>query len=177
LASNLDPTDRDGNQDVFVRDLQAHTTTLVSRATGVNGVKGDNFSEEPAISADGRLVAFTSFAPNLDPADGDANEDVFVRDLQANTTALVSRARGAGGVKANDTSFNGAISADGHFVAFTSFASNLDPTDDNGRGDVFVRDLQANTTKLVSRAPGAAGATGNGDSVRPAISGNGRFVS
>jgi Tol biopolymer transport system component len=174
-ASNLDP-DGDSAAHVFVRDLVANTTTLVSRATGATGAKGNSVSTEPAISADGRFVAFHSLASNLDPDDGDANFDVFVRDLQTNTTTLVSRAGGAAGAKGNDFSFAPAVSADGRFVAFASWASNLDPDDGDDITDVFVRDLVANTTTLVSRAGGAAGAKGDGDSFGPAISADGRFV-
>jgi hypothetical protein len=80
---------------VFVRDLEANTTTLVSRASDVAGVGGANandWSADPAISADGSVVAFISQATNLHPDDGDPQPDAFVRDLQANTTTLVSRA-------------------------------------------------------------------------------------
>jgi Ca2+-binding RTX toxin-like protein len=80
-ASNLHPDDTDATDDVFVRDLQADTTTLVSRAAGPTGTKGDNVSERPTISADGRLVAFHSIASSLHPDDPDAQRDVFVRDV------------------------------------------------------------------------------------------------
>ena len=176
-ASNLDPADGDIDEDIFVRDLQANTTTLVSRATGPAGASGNNFSVVPAISADGRFVAFESFASNLDPADGDTTRDLFVRDLQTNTTTLVSRAGGPNGTKGDDESRGASLSADGRFVVFDSAASNLDPADGDTSGNVFVRDLQTNTTTLVSRAAGAAGVLGDGPSLFPAISADGRFVS
>ena len=66
-ASNLDPDDDDTTSDVFVRDLQAGTTTLVSRASGVAGAKGNAAANGVAISADGRFVAFDSGASNLHP--------------------------------------------------------------------------------------------------------------
>src|SRR5262249_12316615 len=66
--------------DVLVRDLEANTITLVSRASGVNGVRGNSTSLDAALSADGRFVALASAASNLDPADGDSTLDVFVRD-------------------------------------------------------------------------------------------------
>ena len=279
-----------------MRDLQASTTTLVSRATGADGAKGNAAAPDVAISADGRFVAFSSEASNLHPDDGDDDPDVFVRDLQTNTTTLVSRATGAAGAKGDGDSFDPAISADGRFVAFESTPTNLArrrrrlrqrrvrarpadehdhagqprhrrrrrqgrrrlrapaisadgrfvafvsaavepgprrqrhgdgrvrarPADEHDhagqprhrrrrrqgerrlrrlldlgrralrglrvgrlepaprrqrRGrDVFVRDLQTNTTTLVSRADGAGGAKGNGPSVNPAISADGRFV-
>jgi Calx-beta domain-containing protein/WD40 repeat protein len=179
FASNLDPADGDMIDDVFVRDAQTNTTTLVSRASGVNGAKANALSLDPAVSADGRFVAFTSRASNLDPADGDTTVDVYVRDLQTNTTTLVSRASGANGAKASDISAHPAISADGRFVAFQSFAGNLDPADGDGnfQDNVYVRDLQTNTTTLVSRPSGlGTGAAGALNTIRPAISGDGRFV-
>ncbi len=175
-ASNLDPGDNDTIPDVFVRDLQTNTTTLVSRGSGAAGAKGSNSSLVPAISADGRYVAFSSFASNLDPDDTDTSTDVFVRDLQASTTTLVSRASGAAGAKGNGASRVPVISPGGRFVAFDSNASNLHPDDTDATGDAFVRDLQAGTTTLISRASGADGAKGNDDSLRPVISADGRFV-
>jgi hypothetical protein len=174
-SQNLSPDDGDAISDVFVRDLQTNTTTLVSRATGATGQKGNNVSLTPAISTDGRFVAFYSNA-SLSADDGDSESDVYVRDLQANTTTLVSRATGVAGVKGNSFSWQPAISSDGRFVAFTSGASNLSAADGEGLDDVFVRDLQTNTTTLVSRADGAGGANSNGLSMEPAISSDGRFV-
>jgi WD40-like Beta Propeller Repeat len=96
---------------------------------------------------DGRFVAFASFASNLHPDDPDAISDVFVRDLVTNTTTLVSRAAGAAGAKGNDGSFDPALSADGRYVAFYSFTTNLDPDDTDTTADVFVRNLVANTAR------------------------------
>jgi Bacterial Ig domain/WD40-like Beta Propeller Repeat len=175
-ATNLHPDDGDTSDDVFVRDLQANTTTLVSRAAGATGDKGDGDSEYAAISADGRFVAFDSDATNLHPDDDDSNYHVFVRDLETNTTTLVSRATGADGAKGDAEGFNPAISADGRFVAFESDATNLHPGDGDSDYDVFVRDLEAHTTTLVSRAAGATGENGNDRSYEPAISADGRFV-
>jgi Calx-beta domain/WD40-like Beta Propeller Repeat len=178
LASNLSPDDRAEVDDVYVRDLQTNTTTLVSRASGASGAAGDSDSQAAAISADGRFVAFSSFASNLDPADQTGEEDIFVRDLQTNTTTLVSRSSGANGAKANSTIADApAIAADGRSVAFSSNATNLDPADNDTTIDVFVRNLQTNTTTLASRASGAAGAKGNDLSQTPEISGDGRYVS
>src|SRR5262249_31066259 len=119
---------------------------LISRASGASGAAANAFALDATISGDGRVVAFDSFASNLDPADGDMIDDVFLRDAQTNTTTLVSRASGANGAKANALSLDPAVSADGRFVAFTSRASNLDPADGDTTVDVYVRDLQANTT-------------------------------
>ncbi len=149
-------------------------TVLASRADGANGVKGSG--RESTISADGRYVAFSSDSPNLDPDDGDFTPDIYVRDLRTNETALVSRASGASGAKSNAGSFSPSISGDGRYVAFSSRATNLDPDDSDGTDDVYLRDLQANTTILISRADGAGGAKGNQESVSPAISADGFYV-
>lgn len=176
-ANNLDPADDDSTRDVFVRDLGVAATTLVSRATGAAGVKGNSASLRSSLSGDGRYVAFDSQANNLDPLDTLGLFDVYVRDLASQTTTLVSRATGATGAKANGAALRPAISSDGRYVAFDSVASNLHPGDTVGtpRG-VYVRDLVGHTTTLVSRAGGPSGDKGNGDSLRAAISGSGRFV-
>jgi Tol biopolymer transport system component len=173
LAANLSTEDR-FPVDIFVRDLQTNTTTLVSRASGASGPAGDRRSEAPSISADGRFVAFASSALNFSAEDNDPGSDVFVRDLQANTTTLVSRASGVSGEAADFASLDPSISADGRSVAFDSEAANLGP--DIALWDVFVRDLQANTTTLVSRASGASGAPGDDYSITPSISADGRYV-
>jgi Tol biopolymer transport system component len=175
-ADNLSPDAEDVVQNVFVRDLVANTTTLVSRASGPAGAGGDDTSRNPDISADGRYVVFESGADNLSLDDDNTFFNVFVRDLVANTTTLVSRASGPGGAGGDGSSTNPSISANGGRVAFDSFAENLSTEDDTVQ-DVFVRDIGAATTTLVSRATGAAGPVGDGGSGAPDISPSGRFVS
>lgn len=148
-------------------------TTLVSRAGG-EGKGGDANSTEPSISADGRYIAFTSRAKNLSPAAKRGQRQVYVRDLRAKTTTLVSRASGAGAV-ADQSSNQPSISADGRYVAFRSGAENLSAEDTAG-SDIFVRDLLTGTTELVSRASGAAGAGADEYSTAPSISADGRHV-
>src|SRR5208282_6313483 len=88
-ADDLVANDINGCGDVFVRDLVAGTNILVSVST--NGIApGDGISSDPAISGDGRYVAFSSSSDNLVPGGTNRAQDVFVRDLQAGTTALVS---------------------------------------------------------------------------------------
>src|SRR4051812_31433980 len=130
------------------------TTVLVSRAGGRNGAGGDGNSVTPSVSASGRFVAFASRAKDLARGDSDAQRDVFVRDMKAGTTVLVSRASGPNGAAANGISIDASISGSGRYVAFASNATNLvaDPT--GGSLHIFVRDLVANTTELVSRATG-----------------------
>ena len=175
-ADNLSAEDADGIRDVYVRDLATGVTTLVSRAGGPGGEGGSDGSSRPSISADGRLVAFSSFAPNLSTEDEDSFEDVFVRDTALGTTTLVSRASGQTGAAGDHASFAGVISADGRRVAFVSAAVNLSDVDDPASQDVFVRDLAAATTTLASRGDGTGGAPADGNSLSPALSADGRYV-
>lgn len=177
-AENLSSEDTDSN-DVFVRDLTAGTTTLVSRAAGPTGAAGDGESREASISADGRHVAFVSAAGNLvGDDDKGVHTDVFVRDLDTGAVELISRASGAAGAAATDYSFEPSISADGRFVAFSSRAP-LDPEDFDESSfpqDIFVRDRAAATTVLVSRADGPTGKASDVESSSPAISADGTHV-
>ncbi len=169
-----------GEGGVYVRDLQAGTTILASRANGPTGAPPDATAREPSISADGLHVAFESSANNLvaDDSKAPGQSDVFVRDLATGVTELVSRASGANGAAATDYSFEPSISGDGRYVAFASRAP-LDPEDvdqENFPEDVFVRDRAAQTTALVSRASGPTGAPGDVESDQPAISADGLHV-
>jgi hypothetical protein len=161
---------------VFARDLATHRTVLVSRGTGRHSPRANADSTSAGVSADGRLVAYSSEATNLTRADRDRRSDVYVRNLRSNTTTLVSRASGRAGAKANGTSIVAGISADGRFVSFTSSATNLSPEDTDRRDDVYVRDLVTGTTTLVSRATGAAGAKADRNASGGAISGDGGVV-
>src|SRR5204863_310450 len=126
----------------------------------------------PAISADGRFVAFTSLSTNLVAGDTNGWQDVFVRDRETRTTERVSV--DSAGTEGNSWSGTPAISADGRFVAFVSDATNLVPGDTNKAADVFVHDRQTRTTERVS--VDSAGNQGSWGSGAPAISADGRFV-
>ena len=169
-ASNLVTGDTNDLPDVFVRDIWTHSTKRVSVSSA--GVQGDSYSAAPSISSDGRFVAFTSVASNLVGGDANAVYDVFVRDRWTRTTTRVSVS--SGGVEGNSDSYDPSISADGRFVAYYSWASNLIGVDANGTTDVFVRDRRVHTTDRVSVS--SAGGEGNSGSDGPSISGNGRFV-
>jgi LPXTG-site transpeptidase (sortase) family protein len=173
-ATNLVSGDTNGKLDVFVRDTVANTTTRVSvNSSGEEATGGFDGSSNPSISGDGRFVAFFSDATNLVLGDTNAMRDVFVRDTVANTTTRVSVGDGIGGVQGNSGSYRPSISYNGRYVAFDSWASNLSG-DTNGKPDVFVRDTVANTTTRVS--VDSSGVQGNGDSLNPSISGDGRYV-
>ncbi len=168
----LAPGDAHPGNDVFLRDMRLGTTTLVSRASGAEGAGGDDDSYEPSISADGRFVAFTSRAANLD-ADASAGiRYVFVRDVLEGVTTLVSRASGPAGAVAAFASDEPDISGDGRFVAFASGARNI--VDDPAPAGVVVRDLQTHQNVIASRADGPGGASLRGR--QPSISADGRFV-
>jgi Tol biopolymer transport system component len=156
--------------DVFVHDRDTRITTRVS--VGPGGVAGTHDSETPSLSADGRFVAFTSWADNLVPTDTTSWPDVYVHDRATGMTALVSL--GPGGVQADAASLNPSISADGRYVAFSSSARNLVANDTNAVEDVFVRDLLRGVTTRESL--GRGGMETNGASSAPAISADGRFV-
>ena len=125
-----------------------------------------------SVSADGRYVAFYTPASNLVPDDTNGVFDVFVRDRFTGTVERVSVA--SDGTQGNDASVWPSISADGRYVAFYTPASNLVPGDTNGEFDVFVRDMKTGVVDRVSVA--SDGTQGNGASVWPSISGDGRYV-
>jgi Tol biopolymer transport system component/plastocyanin len=212
-ASNLGAGDLHGRTQVFVRDSKAGTTTLVSRASGARGAIADDYSADPAISRDGRWVAFSSAGSNLAGGPRDGATRIYLRDLRTQRTTaisgrngfaikpsisadgrviaytsilrdrarvlyraargrgperLASRADGAAGAAAAGSSTDAALSADGRRLAFTSSASNLTSAKPDDRRGVFVRDLRALTTTLVS-APVPAGTVAA--AAKPAIAG------
>ena len=170
-ATNLAPGDTDDDNDVYVRDRQLGTTTLVSVSSA--GVKGDSGGWLPTFSADGRFVSFNSESTNLVPNDTNGQVDLFVRDLLSNQTTRVSV--GTGGTQANsDSNSLGALSADGRFALFDSDASNLVVGDTNGLRDVFVHDRQTGQTTRVSVS--STGAQADGDSGASTLSADGRYV-
>ncbi|MBW4441271.1 MAG: DUF4347 domain-containing protein [Plectolyngbya sp. WJT66-NPBG17] len=193
-ASNLVNGDTNTQRDVFVWDRQSGTSTLVSRATGETGVISDGDSYQVSMSLDGKTIAFTSTATNLaGTADGENDEDVFVRNLDTNTTSHVSVNQSGGYSVSPDftplKASNPIVSGNGKFVVFASDFGDLVATDTNGVSDVFRRDLETGTTQLISinkdgtdsgnGTPGADGGTGSGSgtgSFYPIVSNDGRYV-
>lgn len=174
-APNLVPDDTNGLDDIFVYDRLADATERAS--VDSDGAAGNGDSSAPAISGDGRYVAFTSRATNLVPGGTDAFPDVFVHDRLMGQTELASQA--TDGTEGNFNSGGPGpgppqISADGRFVVFGSVASTLASDDTNGVDDVYLRDRQAGTTERVSLGPG--GVEGDGHSGYPDVSDDGRYV-
>ena len=174
-ATNLVAGDTNGGSDVFVHDRQTGETTRVSVATGGGQGTGSGQPPDfaPALSGDGRFVAFESISTNLVAGDSNGDSDVFVHDRQNGTTTRVSVPTG-GSPQGNNHSVEPAISGDGRFVVFLSFATNLVPGGTSGDGDVFVHDRQTNTTTQISVS--TIGVKGNDFSCNPAISLDGRIV-
>ncbi|MGB8370085.1 MAG: hypothetical protein ACLPYZ_14150 [Limisphaerales bacterium] len=150
FASDLVTNDFNGVADVFVHDLMANSNILVS--VGLNGNSGrGGGSYSPVISADGRYVVFLSGATNLVAGDTNGAVDVFRRDLQTGTTALVSLILAS----VNSISSSGANSGiydaaspvssqDGRYVAF------LCCTNASTATGLFWRDMNSNLTCVVS---------------------------
>lgn len=130
------------------------------------------YNSSPAISGDGRYVAFASADPALVAADTNALPDIFLHDSVTQEMRLVSAS--ASGAHANDWSLNPSISGNGRFVAFASKASNLVPYDSNGDWDVFRKDMVTGDITVISTALG--GAQANSSSDQPVLSPDGRYV-
>jgi Tol biopolymer transport system component len=146
--------------DVYVCDLFAGTNQFVSVATLGNPASG--ISYEPVISGDGRYVAFTSAATNLIAVDTNKSTDVFIRDLQTQTTMLVS-ANSVGTGEGNKDSYSPTISSDGRFLLFVSKASNLTAGSFSGTDNLFLRDRQYGTNyALITAGQGCAAMTRDG---------------
>jgi Tol biopolymer transport system component len=158
---------------VFVRDIASNRTVLVSEsATG--GASGRGDSANPEISPGGRYVVFESNADDLVSNDQNSASDVFLRDIPAGTTTLVS-VEASGEHSANSSSGNPVMTPDARYVVFESNATNLVAGDTNGIVDLFVRDVQRGTTVLLTPGARAAGGTG-GSSESPSISTNGQRI-
>jgi Tol biopolymer transport system component len=143
---------------------------LVSKTE--TGVQGDNTSEDPAVSADGRFVAFRSDATNLVPSDTNGRTDVFVKDRQ---TGLVERVSvSSAGIEPNNSCFDPAISGNGRFVSFSSHATNLVDGDTNAQPDVFLYDRDTDTLERVSVS--TAGVESDRGCGLSSISDDGRYV-
>jgi Tol biopolymer transport system component len=169
FASNLVSGDTH-DQDVFVHDRRTGKTRLVSVSS--SGAQAQGSSSNPSVSANGRFVAFESYAGNLVSGDTNRDQDIFVRDRRTGKTTRV--AVSSSGAQAQGDSYAPSVSADGRFVAFESDARNLVHGDNKGSNDVFVHDRRTGKTRRVSVS--SSGAQAHGSSGNPAISANGRFV-
>lgn len=179
-ANNLVDNDNNGASDIFVRRL--NETERVSIHS--DGTESEAAALAPAISGNGRFVAFESSATNLVTPAANGNRHIFVHDRDSHKTTQVSLA--SGGEQANNHSFFAAISYNGRFVAFSSLAGNLVANDTNGVADIFVRDRDTDSDGIFDE-PGQVqttrvsvaidGSEGNGAvQGTPTISSDGQVV-
>lgn len=168
-ATNLSGTDSNGHDDMYVKDLQ--TGAIGNAAITFDGVQADADSKEIALSYDGRLAAFTSYASNL-VADDVSYADIFIKDMV--TGGLLRATTGLGGQAANGNSDHGVFSADGRYLVFASQASNLVAGDSNGTRDVFRKDLSTGVITRVSLT--ADGVQAAGDAGDASVSADGRYI-
>jgi Tol biopolymer transport system component len=143
--------------------VPAFTTTRVS--VDIGGLEANAGSFDPDASSDGRYVVFESVADNLVPGDGNLAQDIFLKDAVTGGIRRVSVDSGGG--EANGPSYDPAISPDGHFVVYSSDATDLVPGDVNGFRDVFLYDTVTGSTSISSVG---FGGQGNGDSNHPKVS-------
>ena len=171
VSDDTNRTYDNGGYDVFVKDRLSGAIERLS--VPLDRSQGSADSVAPSLSADGRLVAFGSYATNLVSDDTNGVPDIFVKDRETGLVERISVA--ADGAQASADSFwHPVISADGRFVAFWSAADNLVPDDTNGAIDVFVRDRQTGAVERISVAPD--GAQSDGASYSPALSADGQIV-
>jgi len=169
-ANNLVFGDTNNFRDVFVYDTVTGNNSRVS--VNSSGIQGNGDSHYPSISGDGRYVSYWSNATNLVSGDSNNRSDIFVYDTSSKTTRRISVT--SSGIQGNGTSNDPAISGDGRYVAYTSFATNLVTGDTNLKSDIFVFDTLTATTRRVS--VDSSGNQGNGNSSSPSISRDGRYV-
>lgn len=180
FATNLVPDDLNGTYDIFLRDREAGTTTLISAVeltlAGTSS-SAESFSYNPDISGDGRFVIFWSDADNLVVGDTERRFDLFLRDLSAGTTERINLTPDGSEADGGNT-HHGEITHDGRFVVYRSWANNLVPGDTNGESDVFVVDLQKDFAERAAErvSVSTTGVQGDGDSIDGSISNDGRFV-
>jgi len=179
-ATNLvaGQNDVNGGTDVFLWNRVAGSTVLVSHAAGNPQQAADDVSviAQPAISSDGRFVAYESLATDLVSGETDSNgaTDVFVYDRTSGANVLASHAAGSATQAANGASVRPYLSGDGGWVAYTSAATDLvsGVTDTNGARDAFLFDRAGGTNLLLSAKAGTT-STATGDSIAAALSANG----
>jgi Tol biopolymer transport system component len=169
-ASNLVPFDNNEVEDIFVLDTT--TDRIVRGSLTAAGAQANGGSENAFIAAGGRHLAFTSYADNLITGDTNAAPDVFIRNLENDAVECVSRAQdGSFGNAGSETI---ALTADGRFAVFQSYASNLGPRDTNGFADVYLWDRTTRQIELISANTNDVAA--DGPSGGPSISDDGRWI-
>jgi Tol biopolymer transport system component len=172
-AADLVASDTNATSDIFRYSLVDQSVVRVSVASGNVEANGASVGT-PALSADGRYIAFESRASNLDPIDSDTVADIYRHDTQTGQTILISQSSagqlGSGPLGSNRPT----ISSDGRYVAFES-SRVLEPGDANSTGDIYLRDVQSGTTIRVNTSAANVAPT-LGFSARPSLSASGRLI-
>ncbi len=154
-ATNLVTADTNSKIDVFIYDRESPTTIkkVSLGAENISFAQGDNDSYYPDISDNGQRIVFLSLASNLITTDSDVYSDIYLRDTQ--TDSIVRITNSSTGGSPNGHSFVGspAISGNGEFVVFGSYASNLIANDLNDSADVFVQEIDTGTREIINIAP------------------------
>jgi len=183
-ADNLVANDTNNVSDIFLYDMRAATTTTTLVSTNESGAQANGPSYNPSITADGRYVAFDSFATNLVPGDTNNQRDVFVKDTVTGKIWRVSETETMVGgspviVQGNGSSYYPRISAQGYRITFQSQATNLRTSDTNNNDDVYIKYMPTATLTgplaFVNRVNGTA-IDANNFSGGPAISADGMYV-
>jgi Tol biopolymer transport system component len=177
-------TDTDSFSDIFLFNRISGTTKLVSRSITSASTTANASSSDPTISANGSRVIFVSKASDLELGLADFNgaQDAFAYAISSGTNSAITRRApempSFSSVQPLHQSAAWALSADGRWVAFESFSSNLVPgqEDTNRLLDVFLYDRVTKAVILVSRSNGSVSRTANGRSDSPGISADGRYV-
>ncbi len=170
----------EGDPDVFLYDRVTATNTLVSHQAGDPNTTGESNSYDPAVSADGKFVAFTSAANNLvaGQTNGGASAGIFVWERETGNITLVSHAAGTPLTTADGLAFNPVLTGDGSAIAYLSNASNLvaGQTEDARRYDVFLWSRDTGASVLVNHSVSSPTTAANGQAGSLAMTADGRFI-
>ena len=158
----------------YALDMETMETEMVSVNSEEEPADNGGCGESPSVSADGRFVAFSSGATNLDPLGAGAGADVYLRDRELGTTELISLS--SEGEVGDAGGKHPAISADGRYVVFTSYSANLVPGDTNEQADLFLRDREEETTERLTLDNDGEEVDGHFSASRVQISDDGRYV-
>ena len=172
--SNFDAQDTNGVEDVYRRDMSANGEGAFVRISGLASVPNDLGGNQPAISGNGRFVAFTTRS-NFVAQDTNGVEDVYRRDADGAAAAAFARVSGLASVPSDEGGTQPTISADGRFIAFSS-RSNFDSDDTNGVDDVYRRDMNGAGAASFARVSELESVASDQGGTQPAISADGRFV-
>jgi len=165
MATNLSGSAITRQRHVYLRDRQSGNTRLVS--TTSSGVLANQPAFSPALSDDGRYIVYYSKASNLTAGTSGSAIQILLHDTTSGNNVLLSK--DASGAEGNDLSYSPSISSDGNLVAFTSFANNLVPGDNNSVSDVILLDRLNNEMRVITQSE--SGQLGNGAAIAtPALS-------